>query len=249
MKHRQTLFTKPSIHKPGIDAYAQQHTTPPSSIQAAIAADTSKYCPEWENIATTSPQVGLLQSFVRTTGTKRVLDLGTFAGRSAEGMAAELPDDGQLITIDSYAADQRARTIALKAFAASPHGRKITLIERNAFAALNSARIVGEFGVIFVDADKPNYLAYYETIMERELLAPGGVLVFDNTLWGGTVLDPPKITGPLDEVPDDQWPAALMAHWCPHVIAFNDALLTDDRVNVALLTVGDGMTIVTHRAP
>jgi caffeoyl-CoA O-methyltransferase len=176
-----------------------------------------------------------------------VLEVGTFTGHATVGMAAELPETGQVVTIDNFSADDRARTIAREAFAHSPYGHKIRLIEGDAFATLSS--VEGDFDIVFVDADKPNYIAYYECILQRGLLRPDGLLVFDNTLWGGTVLDPPDSVPSLDDATGDEWMSRMIAGWSQHVAMFNEHVLRDPRVTSVLLTVRDGMTMITHARP
>lgn len=124
----------------------------------------------------------------------------------------------------------------------------IHLIEGEAMPVLRN--VDGVFDVVFVDADKPNYVGYYETVLERDLLAVDGVMVFDNTLWGGTVVHPPTTVPPtLEGVTGQEWVDRMIAAWTPHVVAFNEHVARDRRVRAVPLTVADGMTLITHAAP
>jgi predicted O-methyltransferase YrrM len=135
-------------------------------------------------------------------------------------MALALPPDGRVITCDVNAeTTEIARRYATEAGVADR-------IEYRTGPALETiAQLEGEFDLVFIDADKPNYLNYYEATLPK--LAAGGVMILDNTLWSGRVADP-------DE--DDENTRAIRA--------VNDRVLEDPRVNNVLLTVRDGMNLV-----
>ncbi|MEU6602760.1 O-methyltransferase [Streptomyces flaveolus] len=256
MFHRKdVVFKKPSIFRSGIEEYAEAHSTPPSEELKELHADTERLCPEWADIATSSAQVAFLSMLVDMVGAKRILEIGTFTGHATVGLAAALPDDGELVTVDSYVADERARDLALKAFARSAHGHKIKLVEANALETLRT--LEGSFDFIFVDADKPNYAHYFDTILERGLLAENGLLAIDNTLWGGIVVDSltqkseeaDRILAAGDEeqaVSGDEWLSTMLTEWGAYVVAFNDKVAKDPRVRAVMLTVKDGITLVRH---
>ena len=126
----------------------------------------------------------LLQTLVWATGATRVLEIGTFTGFSSQMMATALPDEGILVTCDI---DPEAAEVARKFYAKSPHGHKIDL---RLGPALDTLETLNDwvFDVVFIDADKTGYAAYYEKAVE--LLAPRGVIAVDNVLWSGRVLDP-----------------------------------------------------------
>ncbi|WAX80941.1 O-methyltransferase [Streptomyces sp. KMM 9044] len=256
MFHRKdVVFKKPSIFRPGIEEYAEAHSTPSSEDLEELHADTERLCPEWADIATSSAQVSFLSMLVDTVGARRILEIGTFTGHATIGLAAALPDDGELVTVDSYVADERARDLALKAFARSAHGHKIKLVEADALETLRT--LEGPFDFIFVDADKPNYAQYFDTILERGLLADNGILAIDNTLWGGIVVDSltqksedaDRILAAGDEqqaVSGDEWLSTMLTEWGAYVVAFNDKVAKDPRVRAVMLTVKDGITLVRH---
>ena len=165
----------------------------------------------------------LLEVLVRLSGARRVLEIGTFSGYSALSMAAALPPDGR---IDTCEVDERNAEVARRYFARSPHGDRITLHLGPALETI--ARLEGGFDLVFVDADKVNYLNYYEAVLPR--LTERGLIVADNTLWSGRVARP-------DE--DDESTRALRE--------FNDHVRADERVVCVQLTVRDGVTLIRWR--
>jgi caffeoyl-CoA O-methyltransferase len=160
----------------------------------------------------------LLEFLVWAAGARRVLEIGTFTGFSAQMMAAALPDDGVLITCDI---DPKATGLARQYFEKSPHGHKIQLRMGPALETLES--LDGPFDLVFVDADQANTIAYYERALD--LLSPRGIIAVDNALSGGSVLD--------------------RATASDHVMAkFNRHVRRDPRVRHVLLPVRDGVMLV-----
>ncbi len=162
-----------------------------------------------------------LRILVKLARARRVLELGTFTGYSALMMAEGLPDDGELVTCDI---DQKAEAMARDFFARSPHGGKIQLRMGPALETLKTLQ--GPFDLAFIDADKQNYSAYYDAVVP--LLRSGGLLVADNALWSGRVLQP--------RAADDH-----------ALVAFNAKVAADARVEKVLLTVRDGMMLALKR--
>jgi caffeoyl-CoA O-methyltransferase len=201
-----------------LDDYAARHTTALPPLLQELAAATMVRLGRRAAMMS-GPVVGtLLQTLVATMGARRVLELGTFTGLSALLMAMALPDDGRLITCD---VDPEATAIAREFWARSPHGPKIELRLGPALDTLKTLQ--GPFDLVFIDADKPNYIAYYEAVLP--LLAPRGLIVADNALRRGRVL------APEDEA--DRATAAFNAH-----------VQADPRVVNVLLTVRDGLMVV-----
>lgn len=244
MLHRKDIvFTKPSILQPGISSYASAHSTQPPELSRQVWQETRQRLPQWADIATSPLQVSFLSMLVSLLKARRILEVGTFTGHATVAMAERLPADGEIFTIDNFAADRQARAIATSAFSRSRHAKKIQLIEGDATTALQS--ISGPFDLIFVDADKPNYQRYFTTIVERDLLPRGGLLVFDNTLWGGRVLTPSDKPNGFEEVAEGAaWVDGMMSEWARYVVEFNRHLAEDKRIETVVLTVQDGMTLV-----
>ncbi|HWH06864.1 MAG TPA: class I SAM-dependent methyltransferase [Gaiellaceae bacterium] len=203
-----------------IEEYAAAHTTPPDSLLAELAEETRATMSS-PGMLTGTIEGRFLELLVWGTGARRVLEVGTFTGYSALSMAAALPEDGRIDTLD---VEPRHADVAQRYFDRSPHGSKITLHLGPALQTLE--RLEGPWDLVFVDADKGNYDAYVEAVLPR--LSERGLIAIDNTLWSGRVLDPQ----------DDDTRA---------IAALNDKLAADERVVVAQLTIRDGVTLVRRR--
>jgi caffeoyl-CoA O-methyltransferase len=208
----------PIVPKP-IEDYCLGHTSPTDPLLAELAAHTRAHCKLPQML--TGPVVGtFLRMLVLVSGARRVLEIGTFTGYSALNMAAGLPDGGELLTCDI---DPDTSAIARAFWARSPHGGKITLRLGPALETLAALPAETVFDLAFIDADKENYLNYYEAVLPR--LRAGGLIAADNTLWSGKVLDPKE---PSDRA----------------IVAFNAHVARDPRVEQVLLSIRDGMLLV-----
>src|SRR4029453_11105005 len=163
-----------------------------------------------------------LARLVRLGGAKRILELGTFTGYSSISMASELPPDGRIITCD---VDPDATEIARRYMDESGLGDGIQLRLGPALETIET--LEGPFDLVFIDADKPNYKNYYEAVLP--LLSENGLLIADNVLWSGRVV----------EEDGDESTLAIKG--------FNEHVENDDRVVSVMLTVRDGMTLVQKR--
>lgn len=209
-----------ALVSPEIDKYAIAKSEKTSDLLNELVEVTFK---ETElPIMLTGPLEGrFLKMMVMISGAKRVLEIGMFTGYSALSMAEGLPEDGELITCDL---DPRTIKIARRFFERSPHGKKITIKEGPALDSLKT--LEGPFDFAFIDADKVNYSNYYETVLS--LLKPGGVILIDNVLYSGKVLDPK----------------------CENSAAIsklNDRIEKDERVDRVLLPIRDGVFVVRKR--
>jgi caffeoyl-CoA O-methyltransferase len=203
-----------------IEEYAERHTTAPEPLLAALAEETKATMSAPQML--TGPVEGrFLELLVFGTGAKRVLEIGTFTGYASLSMAAALPDGGHIDTLDI---EPRHAEVAQRYIDESPYADRITIHLGPALEAI--AKLEGEFDLVFIDADKENYDAYFEAVLPR--LSEGGLIAIDNTLWSGRVLDPPDETTKL-------------------IAALNDKLASDDRVVAVQLTVRDGVTLVRRR--
>jgi caffeoyl-CoA O-methyltransferase len=208
-----------SITDPAVEAYAEAHTTAPPAHLVAVAEETRA------TLAAPGMMVGALEGrflemLVYCLRPQWVLEIGTFSGYSSLAMAAALPPGGRITTCEL---DPVHVAAARRHIAASPHAQRIEVVEGPALETVS--RLAGPFGFVFIDADKPSYLDYFEAVLPK--LDAGGVIAADNTLWGGHVLDD------SDESSDT---AALRA--------FNEALRADRRVVCVQLPVRDGVTLV-----
>ncbi len=208
------------ITNAAIDAYALNHTSEPGELYAQLANEVMENLSESGMMS--GPTVGyFLNTLAFAIGARRILEVGTFVGYSSLMMASALPDDGELITCD---VDPDFTSIARRYWGQSPHGDKITLKLGPALETMSNVQ--GGFDLIFIDADKENYSDYYERALE--LIAPHGVIVIDNVLWGGRVLNPIDESGRA-------------------IAALNDQIVADERVNNVILTVRDGLMVVRKR--
>lgn len=171
-----------------------------------------------------SPEQGqLLRFLVRATGVRRALEVGVYTGYSGLCVAMELPPDGQWVGSDI---NPETTSLARKYFERAGLGSKFDLRLGPGIATLEELLRRGErFQFAFVDADKENYPRYYELVLE--LLEPRGIAAFDNVLWGGAVADPARVDSSTQAIR-----------------TLNELVARDARVGMALLPVGDGLTLV-----
>jgi len=176
-----------------------------------------------------SPEQGqFLALLVRLMGAERCLEVGTFTGYSSTAVALALPAGGRIVCMD---ASEEYTARAREAWKEAGVAERIELrigAARDTLAALMADGEQGRYDFAFIDADKGNYLHYYEAALE--LLRPGGLIAVDNTLWSGSVADPDN------REPDTE-----------AIRAFNDAVHRDERVDVSLVPIGDGLTLARKR--
>lgn len=203
-----------------VEEYALAHTTEDSPIvQELIQASVEDL--EFTDMLS-GRQVGrLLAILIKISRAKRVLEVGTFTGYSALTMAEALPEDGELFTCEY---NQRYEDIARTFFEKSEVGSKVSLLMGKALETIPT--IDGNFDLVFMDADKINYPNYYEMILPR--LNSGGLMVIDNVLWGGDVLNPES----------DKAQA---------IDQLSKTIQADDSVEQVMVTVRDGVTIVRKK--
>ncbi|MEO7855061.1 MAG: class I SAM-dependent methyltransferase [Rubrivivax sp.] len=177
-----------------------------------------------------SPEQGQLMALlVKLGGVRRAIEVGVFTGYSALTVALALPDDGRLLACDI--SDEYTR-VGQPYWRDAGVAHKIELVLAPALQTLRSRLQAGEqaqYDFAFIDADKSSYDAYYECCLQ--LLRPGALIAIDNTLWGGSVA--------REAAAGDADTAALQA--------LNDKLHHDERVDLALLPVGDGLTLARKR--
>ncbi len=209
---------------PEVHSYLVEHGTPPDEIQRALIEETRKL--GGVSIMQIAPEQGAFMTLLtRAIGARRAIEVGTFTGYSALCIARGLPEDGKLICCDvSEEWTSVGRTYWEKAGVA----HKIDLRIAPALETLRALPRSQDLDLAFIDADKPSYRDYYEEILVR--MRPGGVILVDNVLWMGAVVDP--------SVNDDQTRA---------IRDFNDRVTADERVDTVMLAVSDGLTLLRKR--
>jgi predicted O-methyltransferase YrrM len=197
-----------------------------NEVQRRLREETARLPMAGMQIA---PDQGQLMALLaRLVGARTCLEIGTFTGYSALAVALALPPDGRIIACD---VNPETTAVAQRYWREAGVADKIELKLAPALATLDAllaARQDGRFDFAFIDADKENYDAYYERVLQ--LLRPGGLIVIDNVLWGGAVADARR---------KDPETAALRA--------LNAKLHRDERVDLALLPLADGITLARKR--
>ena len=208
----------PEVNPPEIDSYCEEHTTTPPEYLERVAVETHEQL-ETPQMLTGRVEGRFLEMLVWASGARSVLEIGTYSGYSALSMAAALPDGGRIVTCEI---SERHAEFARRHIAASPYADRIEVRLGPALDTIQS--LDGPFDLVFVDADKPAYAGYVEAVLPK--LAPRGLIVIDNTLWSGRVLDPD-----LREANESA------------LAELNDRLVADDRLVVVQLPIRDGVTL------
>jgi predicted O-methyltransferase YrrM len=214
----KSFFLTPEIHE-----YVVSHGTPPDAVQQALIDETAQLPMAMMQI---SPEQGAFMTLLtRALGVRQAVEVGTFTGYSALAIARGLPDDGRLLCCD---VSEEWTSVARRAWSDAGVDGKIDLVLAPAADTLRALPDEEYIDLAFIDADKPSYPVYYEELLRR--LRPNGLILVDNTLWGGAI---------VDRSVDDESTVAMRA--------FNDMVAADDRVDTAMLTIGDGLTLLRKR--
>jgi predicted O-methyltransferase YrrM len=209
-----------------LDLYVRDVGTRETEVQRGLRAATAGRRNAMMQIGADQGQV--MAFLVRLIGARRALEIGTFTGYSALAVAAALPEDGQLIACDVSA---EYTSVGRPFWQQAGVAARIDLRLGPALATLDALLARGEagrFDFAFIDADKSNYDGYYERCLV--LVRKGGLIAIDNVLWGGAVLDAKDASADT---------AALRA--------LNRKIQADTRVDMCMLTIGDGLTLVRPR--
>jgi caffeoyl-CoA O-methyltransferase len=202
-----------------IERYAAEHTTPPTEVLARLA-DETRATLRAPQMLTGTIEGRFLELLVYGMSARRLLEIGTYSGYSSISMAAGLPPDGR---IDTCEVDERHAEVARRYIEEAGCADRITVHVGPALETLS--RLGGPFDFVFVDADKENYVNYYEDVLPK--LADRGLIAADNTLWSGRV---------LDESDESESTVAIRA--------FNEHVRADPRVVSVMLTIRDGVTLI-----
>jgi caffeoyl-CoA O-methyltransferase len=218
MTEKFTAMT-PALHR-----YLVEHGARQDEVLRRLAAETAAL--GRISLMQIAPEQGaLLTLLVRSIGGHRAIEVGTFTGYSSISIARGLPPDGTLLSCD---VNEEWTAIARRYFREAGVDNKIELRLAPALDTLRALPEVEDLDFGFIDADKTSYGDYYEEILRR--LRRGGLLVIDNVLWGGSVIDP------TNQSEDTR-----------AIRALNDHIADDRRVDIAMIPVSDGITIVRKR--
>jgi predicted O-methyltransferase YrrM len=204
-----------------VAAYALAHTSPPDEVQRSLQAVTAERTGSAVGMQIGHDQAVFMENLARAMGARQAVEVGVFTGYSSLALARGLGPEGRLLCCD---VSEEWTAIAREHWEKAGVADRIELVLGPALDTLQALPVEERFDLAFVDADKESYPAYYEEILPR--VRRGGLLLADNTLWGGRVLDAAQ---------DDADTVAIRA--------FNDALAADERVRVVVLTLGDGVTV------
>ena len=203
-----------------LEEYILAHISPEGEMLRRLNRETHLYHLR-PRMCSGHLQGRLLKMFVRMIAPKAILELGTFTGYSALCLAEGIAPDGVVHTIEI---DDELEDFIRAHFDASEYGSRIVLHIGDAEQIIPT--LDTRFDLVFIDANKSDYVAYYE--MAMQVLNPGGFIIADNTLWDGKVV---TCTEKID---------AQTAG----ILAFNDHVAADDRVEVVIIPLRDGLTII-----
>ncbi|HKV54726.1 MAG TPA: O-methyltransferase [Candidatus Binataceae bacterium] len=206
---------------PELYDYTVAHGHNRDPILAELAAETAKRLGQVAMMQVSPEQGTLMTMLARAIGARRAIELGTFTGYSAICVARALPADGTLLCCD---VSEEWTALARRYWAKAGVADKITLEIAPALDTLRALPNGENFDFAFIDADKTNQRAYYEEILKRT--RPGGLILIDNVLWSGEVLNPRNRTEDTRAIRE-----------------LNDFLATDNRVDLVMLAISDGLTI------
>jgi caffeoyl-CoA O-methyltransferase len=215
----------PTLVTDDLYRYLLMHSMPADDIVTGLVEETREMLPDRAGMQVGGEQGRLLHLLVKLTGSRRLLEIGTFTGMSSLWMARALPDDGHILCLDI---SEEWTSIARKYWKKAGVDHLIDLDIGPALDKLRSLPAEPMFDMAFIDADKGNYPAYLDEVVPR--LHPGGLLVADNVLWSGRVLDGG------DETKDTE-----------AIRRFNRIVVDHPELEAVVLPISDGMTLARRR--
>jgi caffeoyl-CoA O-methyltransferase len=213
------------IVDPAVSDYLLTHCTPPDALLRELTAETARAFPGPAGMQVSHDEGELLTMLTRLVGARRAVEVGVFTGYSSICIARGMPADGHLLACD---VSEQWTSVARRYWKRAGLEERIELRLGPALDTLRALPAEPVFDLAFLDADKGNYPLYYEELITR--LRPGGLLILDNVLMGGEVLDP-----------------AFAHGGTAAVRRTNEIIVGDDRVESVMLPVRDGVTLVRKR--
>jgi caffeoyl-CoA O-methyltransferase len=206
---------------PALHAYIVDHSQPVDPVLADLAEETARLFPDFQGMQIGPEQGAFTTLLTQLCGARDAVEVGTFTGYSSICFARGLPEDGTLLALD---VSEEWTSVARRYWDRAGVADKITLRIGPALESLRALPEEPRFDLAFLDADKDGYVGYWEELVPR--MRTGGLLLADNTLSHGRVVDPEQTTPQVRGIRD-----------------FNDRLVADDRVEQVLLPIGDGLTL------
>lgn len=219
MADPKTVAVTPEVHE-----YLVDHGTPPDAVQRSLIEATAALGPI-AGMQIAPEQGAFMTLLTRLVGTRFAVEVGTFTGYSALCIARGLAPGGRLLCLDI---SEEWTAIGRRHWAEAGVDDRIDLRLGPAADALHDLPTDPPVDLAFIDADKGGYRTYYDLLVER--LRPGGLVLLDNVLWGGAVVDPANAEDDTEAIR-----------------AVNDHVAADDRVEVVMLPIADGLTIARRR--
>jgi len=212
--------------EPELNAYLERVGVREPDVLRLLREETSTM-PE-ANMQIAAEEGAFLALLVKLIGAHRILEVGTFTGYSSTAMALALPPDGRIVCCDI---SREFTDVALRTWSAAGVADRVELHLGPAIETLDellAKGAAGTFDLAFIDADKTNYAGYYERSLR--LVRPGGLIAIDNVLWSGRVVDAAETDADTEAIR-----------------AINQAIAADERVDVAMVPIADGVTLARIR--
>jgi caffeoyl-CoA O-methyltransferase len=214
---------KPLALTDDLHAYLLAHCTPPDEVTAELIRETRSALPNDAGMQVAPEQAAFLRMLSGLIGVRHAVEVGTFTGLSSLSIARGLAPGGRLTCFDI---SEEFTDVARRYWKRAGVDDVIELRIGPAAERLKELPAEPYLDLVFIDADKLGYAAYWAELVPR--MRPGGVLLVDNVLWSGRVLDPQNESDHT-------------------IVAFNDMVLADDRVEVVILPIADGLTMARRR--
>lgn len=217
---RHSIKLDDSLHQ-----YLVAHGSPPDALLNELIEETYSVLPDRAGMQIGPDQAAFMTLLTKIIGVRRAIEIGTFTGMSSLAIARGLPDDGRLLCLD---VSDEYTSIARRYWERDGLADKIELRIGDARESLKALPNEPHLDLAFIDADKTGYPTYWDELVPR--MGVGGVIAVDNVLWSGRV---------ADEENSDEMTLAIRR--------FNDLAAADDRMEVVMLPIGDGLTLARRR--